>query len=89
MNNELIEKNKIYQEQINEIAKFIFYAFHYEEDEQPELNITVENEKEVKKWLEKAEKILAFFDTCDEAKKAFRFLNTVNPMYAKEIIDGL
>lgn len=89
MNNEFVEKNRIYQEQINEIAKFIFHAFHYEEDEQPELNISIENEQEVEKWLEKAEKILAFFDSSDEAKKAFRFLNTVNPMYAKEIIDGL
>lgn len=89
MNNEFVEKNRIYQEQINEIAKFIFHAFHYEEDEQPELNIAIENDKEVEKWLEKAEKILAFFNDSDEAKKAFKFLNTVNPMYAKEIIDGL
>ena len=91
MNTDFVEKNIEYQEQVEQIAKFVFHAFYYDEEEKatyvsgPDLY-----ERElIGDLLHKGEKIYGFFGSATEAKKALRFLHTVNPMKAKEILDEL
>jgi hypothetical protein len=90
MNNELVEKNVAYQEQVVQIAKLVFHAFYYDEEEKLNYSPAEDYEKDsVNELLDKAEKIFQFFGSTEEAKKAIRFLHTVNPMKAKEIFDEL
>jgi hypothetical protein len=89
MNNEYIEKNIVYQEQVQQIAKMLFYYFYY--DEQDKMNYySEEYEKDIiSDLLPTSEKIFNFFTSAEEAKKTIRFLHTVNPIKAKEIFDEL
>jgi hypothetical protein len=90
MNNDYVEKNLVYQDQVQQIAKLVFHVFYYDEEEKLNYSPAEAYEKEVTDdLLPMAEKILHFFGTADEAKKAIRFLHTVNPIKAKEIFDEL
>ena len=90
MNNDLTEKNIVYQENVLQIAKLVFHAFYYDDEDRLNYSPTEEYEKDnVTELLPKAEKIYQFFGSADEAKKAIRFLHTVNPMKAKEIFNEL
>lgn len=91
MNNDYVEKNLVYQDQVQQIAKLVFYAFYYDEEEKLNFSPTPEvYEKEVvNELLPMAEKIFQFFGSAEEAKKSIRFLHTVNPIKAKEIFDEL
>lgn len=90
MNNDYVEKNLVYQDQVQQIAKLVFHAFYYDEEEKLNYSPAEAYEKEViDDLLPMAEKIFHFFGTADEAKKAIRFLHTVNPIKAKEIFDEL
>lgn len=90
MNNDYVEKNLVYQEQVQQIAKLVFHAFYYDEEEKLNYSPAEDYEKEIiDDLLPMAEKIFHFFGTADEAKKAIRFLHTVNPIKAKEIFDEL
>jgi len=90
MNNDYVEKNLVYQDQVHQIAKLVFHAFYYDEEEKLNYSPTEAYEKEITDdLLPMAEKIFHFFGTADEAKKAIRFLHTVNPIKAKEIFDEL
>jgi len=40
-------------------------------------------------FTEKADKFLQFFSSVKDAKKTIQFLQTVNPIKAKEIVDGM
>jgi hypothetical protein len=90
MNNDYVEKNLVYQDQVQQIAKLVFHAFYYDEEEKLNYSPSEDYEKEViDELLPMAEKIFHFFGTAEEAKKAIRFLHTVNPIKAKEIFDEL
>ena len=90
MNNDYVEKNLVYQDQVQQIAKLVFHAFYYDEEEKLNYSPSEDYEKEViGELLPMAEKIFHFFGTAEEAKKAIRFLHTVNPIKAKEIFDEL
>jgi hypothetical protein len=90
MNNDYVEKNLVYQDQVQQIAKLVFHAFYYDEEEKLNYSPAEAYEKEViDDLLPMAEKIFHFFGTADEAKKAIRFLHTLNPIKAKEIFDEL
>lgn len=92
MNNDFVEKNVAYQEEIQQIAKFVFHAFYYDEEEKamwPGGGPDAYERDSVSDLLPKAEKILSFFGSAADAKKAMRFLHTINPMRAKDIIDEL
>lgn len=90
MNNDYVEKNLVYQDQVKQIAKVVFHAFYYDEEEKLNYSPSEDYEKEViDELLPMAEKIFHFFGTAEEAKKAIRFLHTVNPIKAKEIFDEL
>jgi len=90
MNNNYVEKNLVYQDQVQQIAKLVFHAFYYDEEEKFNASSPEVYEKEViSDLLPMSDKIFQFFGTADEAKKAIRFLHTVNPIKAKEIFDEL
>lgn len=87
MNNEYVEKNLIYQDQIKQIAKTIYFAFYCKEN--PNSEPFYENEEAINELSSISEKVLHYFGNADEAKKAIRFLQTVNPIKSKEIFDEL
>jgi len=90
MNNELVEKTVAYQENVSQIAKLVFHAFYYDDEEKLNYTPTEDYERDgINDLLDKAEKIFQFFGSTEEAKKAIRFLHTVNPMKAKDIFDEL
>ncbi len=91
MDKELVEKNLNYQNEIKSIAKYVFRSFYFDEDEQLSLALNDEEYQEygVEKLLDVSEKILGYFDSAEEAKKTFKFLNSVAPMYAKEILESM
>lgn len=75
------DKNKKYREEVEKIAKFLSRTFGFGDDD--------EWESAHEDYLDRADKIYRFFDSSEDAKKAFRFLNVVNPVKAKEIVDEL
>jgi hypothetical protein len=91
MDKELVEKNLNYQNEIKSIAKYIFRLFYFNEDEQLSLALNNEEYQEygIEKLLDVSEKILGHFESAEEAKKTFKFLNSVAPMYGKEIVESL
>lgn len=91
MDKELIEKNLNYQSEIKSLARLIFLLFFQNEDEQLSLALNQEEYQQygIEKFSDVSEKILGHFDSAEEAKKTFKFLNAVSPMYAKEIIESL
>ena len=87
-NIQVVKKTVNFHEQVTQIAKLLFHAFYF--DEEQHLNDPDTYEKEgVVDLVDKADKIYRFFGSADEAKKAIRFLHTVNPIKAKEIFDEL
>lgn len=90
MNNELVEKNLVFQDNVHQIAKLVFHAFYFDDEERLNYTPAEDYEKDgINDLLPKAEKIFQFFGSTEDAKKAIRFLHTVNPMKAKEIFDEL
>lgn len=85
MNKDYVEKNLVYQDQIEKIAKQLYHSFY--NDEKNEYGTTPE--ETIKNLLPMAEKMFNFFETASEAKKTIRFLHTINPIKAKEIFDEL
>ena len=88
MDQKLVEKTKVYHDQILQIAKLLFHAFYYDEEEKGIAPDNYEREG-VESLLDVSDKIFQFFGSADEATKAIRFLHTVNPIKAKEIFDEL
>lgn len=91
MNQDLCEKNKNYQGQIIQVTTVLFHAFYYDEEER--LNHlpaaeTYERDS-IHELLPKGEKIFDYFGNAESAIKALRFLHTVSPVKAKEIVDEL
>ena len=97
MNSDFTKKNIEYQNEIGQVAKFLFYAFYYNEEERLNyLPDCVEHRSEgeyekfgVNQAMPKAEKIYSHFGEKTEAVKALKFLQAVNPLKAKEIVDAL
>lgn len=83
----LNEKNKVYQNNIDLIAKNIFYTFYVADNMSLPLNVTEEGFY-IREMREKAEKFYAFFGDVDEAKKTIRFLNTIAPQ-GKNLVDSM
>ena len=91
MNNEIVEKNLAYQNEVREIAKMIFHSFYFEEEQSltypPGSNLY---EKEsLDEILPKAEKIYKFFPNALEAKRALKFIHELNPIKGLEIMNSL
>ena len=85
---QIVEKNVNFHEQVTQIAKLLFHAFYFDEEEHFSDPDTYEKDG-VLELADKADKIYRFFGSADDAKKAIRFLHTVNPIKAKEIFDEL
>ena len=93
MNNEMLQKTQEYCQKINDVANSIFYTFYFDEEEQVELGLSVEEYKQetIKKenLLNKSEKIIASLESVDQARAFLRFLNTQNPSIGLDFIDSL
>ena len=92
MNIDYVEKNLVYQEQIEQIAKVLYYLFYYMDEENNPLPLwaaEINETENIRKLLPGADKIFQFFGDAESAKKAIRFLHTINPIKAKEIFDSL
>jgi hypothetical protein len=87
MNNDYVEKNLVYQDQVQQIATIIYHAFYCEEEEFKEP--FCEPKEAINNLIPMSEKIFRYFENANEAKKAIRFLHTVNPIKSKEIFDEL
>jgi len=91
MNTEIMEKNLRYNQEIQEIAKMIFHAFYYDENQSlsypPDSN---QYEKDyIEELLPKAEKVYRFFSSVEEAKNSLKFLHEVSPIKGLEIMNSL
>lgn len=91
MNNDMIEKNLAYQNDINELAKMIFHSFYFEEDQSltyPPGSDQYEKDN-IEEMLTKAEKVYRFFPNVTEAKRALKFLHELSPIKGLEIMNSL
>jgi len=91
MNNEMVEKNVSYQNEVREIAKMIFHSFYFEEEQSltyPPGSDLYEKEN-LDEILPKAEKIYKFFPNVVEAKRALKFIHELNPIKGLEIMNSL
>lgn len=93
MNSELVAKTQAYQNEVNELASYLFHAFYFDEEEQLELALSLEEYKNhvflEELLLDKGEKILAFFESAKEAKKTFKFLLETFPDLGLEVLNRL
>lgn len=91
MNSTMIEKNIAYQQQIEQIAKMLFYAFYYNEEEAANYlpDVQFYDNQQIRGLMEKADKVFQYFKSAEEAKKTIHFLQVINPIKAKEIFDIL
>jgi hypothetical protein len=91
MNQEILEKNLAYQKDIEEVARMLFHAFYY--DEQERAAYPPDSDQYEKNHLDelyaKAEKILRFFPNVQEAKRSLKFLNEINHVKGLEIVHSL
>ena len=91
MNNDIVEKNVVYQNEVREIAKMIFHSFYFEEEQSltyPPGSDLYEKEN-LEELLPKAEKVYKFFPNVSEAKRALKFLHELNPIKGLEIMNSL
>lgn len=91
MNIELVEKNKNYQSDIEQIAKMIFHSFYFEEEQSltyPPGSDQYEKDS-IDEIYPKAEKVYRFFSSVDEAKKALKFIHELNPLIGLEMMKSL
>lgn len=88
MNNEYIEKNKVYQQQISDLANYLAFAFYIEEDQDVDSDF-IKREIDSLHLLDKSEKILKYFSSLEEAKNSFKFLLSVTPDIGVEVLDRL
>ena len=91
MIDEIKEKNLHYQNEVRDIAKMIFHAFYF--DEQESLCYPPESKQSEKDCLDtllaKAEKIYRFFPSAEEAKKSLKFLHEISPIKGLEIMNSI
>lgn len=91
MDQEIIEKNIKYNQELKEIAKMIFHAFYYEEEQSlsypPGSNLYEKDH--IDELIPKAEKIYRFFSSVDEVKNTLKFIHEVNPVKGLEIMNSL
>jgi len=91
MNNDIMEKNVAYQNDVKEIARMIFHSFYFEEEQSltyPPGSNQYEKDN-LDEIYPKAEKVYRFFSNVSEAKKALKFLHEINPIKGLEVMNSL
>ena len=78
-----------YKTNVNKISDYLYNKFY--KIDQFDLYYDEDNQEFLKNYqcANKAEKLFQFFENFDEIKRMLTFLDTVNPGFAKEMIDGL
>lgn len=94
MNEDMVKKNIEYQEQVIQIAKMLYHAFFYEDEEEvfhhaPNDAAQIQEQLKVRELTEQAERMFEFFGSAEDAKKTIRFLQTICPEIGKQIIEKL
>jgi hypothetical protein len=91
MNQDYCEKAQAYHGEVEKVARFLFHAFYFDEEEQANHLPAAElyERDKIGELLSKAEKVFDFHKGSEAAINTLRFLHTFNPVKAKEIIDEL